>query len=70
MNDRKIRNITICVAVAYLLMLISWHCYDPSSSFTQATPGRDNRPAGNERKADDVVIGEYFMKYDEPEPEP
>lgn len=62
MNDRKIKLITLGVAAVYLLLLIGWYCYDPSSSFTQATPGRDNRPAGNERKADDVLIGEFFMK--------
>lgn len=62
MTNRKITLITLGVAVFYMVLLIAWHCYDPSSGFTEAVPGRDNRPAGNERKADDVLIGEFFMK--------
>lgn len=62
MTNRKIKLITLGVAAIYMAMLVAWHCYDPSSDFTEAVPGRDNRPAGNERKADDVLIGEFFMK--------
>lgn len=62
MNNRKTTLITFAVAVFYLVLLIAWHCYDPSSGLVQAVPGRDNRPAGNERKADDVLIGEFFMQ--------
>lgn len=62
MNNKTVKWITIGVAVFYLLVLLGWHFYDPSSSFTEAVPGADNRPQGNARKADDVVIGEYFMK--------
>ena len=36
--------------------------YDPTRGFTEAVPGADNRPEGSARKADDVVIGEYFIK--------
>lgn len=61
MNNRKIRLATIAVAVAYTLLLIAWHSYDPSSSFSQAVPGRDNRPAGHQRRADDILIGEFFI---------
>lgn len=62
MKKNKVTLITIAVACIYLLLLIGWHCYDPSSAFTEAVPGADNRPQGTARKADDVLIGEFFMK--------
>lgn len=62
MKKHKLTIITLVVGLIYLLILVAWHCYDPSSGFTEAVPGADNRPAGNERKADDVLIGEFFMK--------
>ena len=62
MNNKRITWITIGVAALYMALLMVWHFYDPSSSFTEAVPGADNRPAGNARKADDVLIGEFFMK--------
>lgn len=62
MNNKRIKLITLGVACLYLMMLVVWHCYDPSRDFTEAVPGRDHRPAGNERKVDDVLIGEFFMK--------
>ena len=61
MNDKKITWITIGVIAVYLCLLIAWHLYDPSASFTESQPGADHRPAGHVRKADDVVIGEFFM---------
>ncbi len=65
----KTKWITIGTAVFWLAVLVAWHLYDPSSGFTAHEPGADERPAGSARKADEVVIGEYFMKYDEPAPE-
>ena len=62
MNDKRIKWITIGTVVFYLCLLIGWHFYDPVSDFTEAQPGADNRPAGHVRKADDVLIGEFFMK--------
>ena len=62
MNDRKITWITVGVAAFWLCLLIAWHCYDPSDGFTEAQPGADNRPAGQVRKANDVLIGEFFMQ--------
>ena len=61
MNDKRITWITVGVAAFWLCLLIAWHFYDPSDSFTEAQPGADNRPAGQTRKADDVLIGEFFM---------
>lgn len=68
MNRTKL--ITAGVAAFWLMVLIGWHLYDPSTGFTEQVPGADNRPAGSARKADEVVVGEYFMKYeDATEPE-
>lgn len=62
MNNKKITWITIGVIVFYLGLLIAWHCYDPSASFSELQPGADHRPAGHVRKTDDVLIGEFFMQ--------
>jgi len=59
---------TWLVVVLYVAILAWWQLYDPGTELTEHQPGADNRPAGTERKADDVVIGEFFMKYDEEEP--
>lgn len=64
-NKKKLTLITAGVAAAYTLLLIGWHVYTPAGNFALQEPGADNRPEGNARKADDVVIGEFFMKYDE-----
>lgn len=61
-NDKKITWITVGFIAFYLCLLIGWHCYDPSSSFTASLPGADHRPAGTVRKANEVVIGEFFMQ--------
>ena len=62
MNDKKTTLITIGVIVIYLCVLFGWHFYDPSSGFTESHPGADQRPEGHARKADDVLIGEFFMQ--------
>ncbi|MBP5277395.1 MAG: PQQ-binding-like beta-propeller repeat protein, partial [Prevotella sp.] len=62
MNKTKI--ITIATILVWTVILIGWHLYNPSTGFTTFVPGADKRPPGSERKADDVVIGEFFMKYD------
>jgi len=64
-SKRKLTLITAGVAVIYTIVLIGWHIYTPADNFSLQTPGADNRPEGNARKADDVVVGEFFMKYDE-----
>ena len=45
MNDKKITWITIGVVAVYLCLLIAWHFYDPTASFTELQPGADHRPA-------------------------
>ena len=62
MNEKKITWITIGVIACYLCLLVAWHLYDPSDGFTESQPGADHRPAGQSRKADDVLIGEFFMQ--------
>ena len=62
MNKNKLTFITVALIVFYLLVLVGWHLYDPTTNFTQAVPGADHRPEGHARKADEVLIGEFFMK--------
>lgn len=62
MNKKKLILFTIGTIVFYLCLLIGWHLYDPSANFTEQQPGADHRPAGHVRKADDVLIGEFFMQ--------
>lgn len=60
-------GITIATACFYAAVLIGWHLYVPRT-LTLQNPGADNRPEGLARKADDVVIGEYFMQYSDEAP--
>jgi outer membrane protein assembly factor BamB len=55
--------ITIFVALIYAGMIVFWHLYTPDYNLTIQNPGADNRPEGQSRKTDDVVIGEFFMRY-------
>ena len=65
MKNKKQILITIALVVVYIAVLIAWHCYDPTDDFKLAEPGADNRPQTTARKADDVLIGEFFMKADQ-----
>ena len=62
MNKQKLTYLTIGVIVFYICLLVAWHLYDPTAHFTELQPGADHRPAGHVRKADDVLIGEFFMQ--------
>ncbi len=62
MKINKQTLITLGLVAFYVLLLVGWHLYDPTQNFTQAVPGADNRPEGSARKADEVVIGEYFIE--------
>lgn len=53
------------MACIYLCAIIGWHLYTPKVSLTIQAPGADNRPDGATRTANDVLIGEFFMRYDE-----
>ena len=67
MKKNKTVWITFATACFYAAVLIGWHLYVPRE-LTLQNPGADNRPEGLARKADDVVIGEYFMKYSDEAP--
>ena len=67
MKKNKTIWITLATACFYAAVLIGWHLYVPRE-LTLQNPGADNRPEGLARKADDVVIGEYFMKYSDEAP--
>ena len=47
----------------YIGIIVFWHLYTPDYEIAIQNPGADNRPEGKSRKADDVVIGEFFMRY-------
>lgn len=62
-NKKALTLITVAVAVFYAALLAGWHLYNPYQHLSLQEPGADNRPEGTARKADDVVIGEFFMRY-------
>ncbi len=63
-KKKAITLITAGVAFLYTAILVGWQLYTPSDTrFVLQEPGADNRPQGMERKTDDVLIGEFFMKY-------
>lgn len=64
-KNRKVTYIALAMALVYVALIIGWQLYSPDNDFALQNPGADNRPEGLARKADDVVIGEYFMLYDE-----
>jgi len=55
--------ITALIVLFYTGAIFFWHLYTPDNKITIQNPGADNRPEGKLRKADDVVIGEFFMQY-------
>ena len=59
--------VTVLMTLIYAGVIVFWHLYTPKMSLTIQAPGADNRPKGSERAANDVLIGEFFMKYDEVE---
>lgn len=65
----NLKYITIAAVAFYVAVIVVWHLSAPSQDFKMQEPGADNRPAGTARKADDVVIGEYFMDYKEQAPQ-
>ncbi|MDR2234032.1 MAG: PQQ-binding-like beta-propeller repeat protein [Tannerella sp.] len=68
MNTKLISFITYGVAVLFFGLVVWWHIYTPKEQLAMMLPGADGRPEGSARSADDVMIGEYFMKYDESTP--
>ena len=66
-EKKRVKGITILVALIYMGILVGWHIYTPRGDLSMQLPGADNRPEALERKADDVLIGEYFMEYEKME---
>ena len=65
MKEKKIVGwLTVSTVLIYTGVLIGWHFYTPNKDLMMQEPGADNRPEGLARAANDVTIGEYFMKYD------
>ena len=54
---------TLFVVLIYTGIIVFWHLYTPDHNITIQNPGADNRPEGSTRKTDDVMIGEFFMRY-------
>lgn len=65
MKKKIVTIITLSAVAVYTAAIIGWHLYVPRDNLTIQAPGADNRPEGTARKADDVLIGEFFMKYDD-----
>jgi outer membrane protein assembly factor BamB len=61
----KVSIVTIVVIVVYVVIIVFWHIYSPQREFAMQTPGADNRPPETARKATDVRIGEFFMRYED-----
>jgi outer membrane protein assembly factor BamB len=60
---RQLTLITALVVIVYVGIIIAWHLYEPHKDIALQEPGADNRPPETARKADDVRIGEFFMRY-------
>ncbi|MDF9829037.1 PQQ-binding-like beta-propeller repeat protein [Parabacteroides sp. PF5-6] len=63
-RNRIVYGITAFTVVLYTGLIVGWHLYAPYADLTIQAPGADNRPEGTARKADDVLIGEFFMQYE------
>ena len=62
-EKNKIALVTIAVALVYLVAIIGWHLFDSRRNLEAHLPGADNRPDSLLRKTNEVIVGEYFMKY-------
>ena len=64
MNPKKtVIIVTVAVILLYAGIIAGWHLHTPRSYLSIQAPGADNRPEGVIRNIDDVLIGEFFMKY-------
>ncbi|MDR2037765.1 MAG: PQQ-like beta-propeller repeat protein [Bacteroidales bacterium] len=69
MKEKKIITaVTVSVILIYVGIIVGWQLYTPERNFEIQAPGADNRPEGQTRSASDVLIGEFFMKYEEVSP--
>ena len=66
MNSKKtLTLVTVVVTLIFTGVITFWHLYTPRGFLDVQLPGADNRPEGAGRSIGDVLIGEYFQKYDE-----
>lgn len=63
MKDNTIRIISWLFASFLLGLIVWWLVSDTSRTFQANEPGQDGRPDSLLRAADDVKIGEFFMRY-------
>jgi outer membrane protein assembly factor BamB len=54
---------TLATVLVFAAAIVWWHWYTPERGFALQAPGADNRPPESARKANDVRIGEFFMRY-------
>jgi outer membrane protein assembly factor BamB len=66
-EKKIIRSVTIATILVYTIVLVIWHITPLKNDFSIQTPGADNRPEGLARSANDVKIGEFFMRYNDDE---
>jgi outer membrane protein assembly factor BamB len=64
-TKKTVRLVTLATVIAYTGVILGWHLYSPGRNVVLQAPGADNRPPETARKADDVRIGEFFMRYDD-----
>ena len=64
-SQKTITAITIATVLIYVGIIVGWHLYTPRENLNIQAPGADNRPKGMTRSINDVLIGEFFMKYDD-----
>jgi outer membrane protein assembly factor BamB len=57
--------ITIFVTLVYAGVIAFWHLYTPDYDILMQNPGADNRPEDNAHNADDVVIGDFFLFFND-----
>jgi len=62
------KKINIITAAVYIALIVGWHLYTPHRNLAIQAPGADNRPPETARKANDVRIGEFFMRYEDNTP--
>ena len=64
-SKKTITIITVTTALIYAAIIVGWHLYTPRGYLDVQAPGADNRPEGSSRSINDVLIGEFFMKYED-----
>jgi outer membrane protein assembly factor BamB len=64
-ENRIVVIVTAIFALIYLVVIISWNIYVPEYNLAIQSPGADNRPEGSSRTINDVLIGEFFMRYND-----